>query len=102
MNCIVTRAADAEIIAIDTYTKPPNSAVIGVALIKVRASCHVLYSNFHFTMYIMHCDVAVKYYIFTRDGTIHDLHVLIYCFLNITIWLFVLVVLAHKYSPLEI
>lgn len=26
--------ADAEIIAIDTYAKPPNSAVIGVALIK--------------------------------------------------------------------
>ena len=30
--------ADAEIIAIDTYAKPPNSAVIGVALIKVSSS----------------------------------------------------------------
>jgi len=35
MNLLLLCTAEAEIIAIDTFVKPPNSAVIGVALIKV-------------------------------------------------------------------
>ena len=44
----------------------------------------------------------------SRDGTIHDLHVSMYCFLyhdtaiHCDTVKFVLVVLANKYSPLEI